>query len=135
MHIQTNILVSHRAFPPLWVQSLQATPNYHREGAPFHIALSTLVTLGIGLSHSPPQIISLRVLLAVTQAASVPAAAGLIAELHASKTRSTAMGIYLTSPFAGLLVSGVVGGYLAGVRHKSYSWRVFFFCVIFLSVY
>ncbi|MBM3803938.1 MAG: alpha/beta hydrolase [Acidimicrobiia bacterium] len=38
MHIQTNILVSHRAFPPLWVQSLQATPNYHREGAPFHIA-------------------------------------------------------------------------------------------------
>src|SRR5512132_2098120 len=39
MHIQTNILVSHRAFPPLRVQSLQATPNYHREGAPFHIAL------------------------------------------------------------------------------------------------
>src|SRR4029450_210745 len=39
MHIQTNILVSHRALPPLWVQSLQATPNYHREGAPFHIAL------------------------------------------------------------------------------------------------
>jgi hypothetical protein len=23
----------------LWVQSHQATPNYHREGAPFHIAL------------------------------------------------------------------------------------------------
>ena len=45
--------------------------------------------------------------------ASVPAAAALIADFHPSKTRSTAVGIYLTSPFAGLLVSGMLGGYLA----------------------
>src|SRR5262249_31388269 len=43
MHVQTNILMSHRALPPLWVQSLQATPNYHREGVPFHIALGAAV--------------------------------------------------------------------------------------------
>jgi MFS family permease len=85
--------------------------------------LSTLVTLGIGLSHSPEQIIVLRVLLAVTQAASVPAAAGLIADLHPSKTRSTAVGIYLTSPFSGLLASGVIGGYVA----QHYGWRRSFF--------
>jgi MFS family permease len=61
----------------------------------------------------------LRALLAVTQAASVPAAVGLIADYHGPKTRSTAMGIYLTSPFAGLLTGGMLGGYLA----HHYGWR------------
>lgn len=81
--------------------------------------LSALVTFGIGISLGPGQIIFLRVLLAVTQAASVPAAAALIADFHPSKTRSTAIGIYLTSPFTGLLVSGILGGYLA----EHFGWR------------
>lgn len=81
--------------------------------------LSALVTFGIGISLGPGQIIFLRVLLAVTQAASVPAAAALIADFHPSRTRSTAIGIYLTSPFAGLLVSGILGGYLA----EHFGWR------------
>jgi MFS family permease len=84
--------------------------------------LSAFVTIGIGMSHSPGQIIFLRVLLAVTQAASVPAAVGLIADLHTTSTRSTAVGIYLTSPFAGLLISGVLGGYLA----QHFGWRFSF---------
>lgn len=80
---------------------------------------STLITGFTGMAQSSTQVILLRALLAVTQAASVPAAVGLIADYHGPRTRSTAVGIYLTSPFAGLLTSGVLGGYLA----QHFGWR------------
>jgi sugar phosphate permease len=70
--------------------------------------LSTACTGVMGTCTSPAQIIWLRALLAISQAASVPAAVGLIADFHDSKTRSTAVGIYLTSPFAGLLTTWIM---------------------------
>jgi sugar phosphate permease len=84
--------------------------------------LSSLCTLLIGAASTSSQIVCLRGLLAVIQAASVPAAVALIADAHGSGTRSTATGIYLTSPFAGLLTSGVLGGRLA----QNFGWRVSF---------
>jgi len=93
--------------------------------------LSTLITGSIGMAQSSTQVISLRALLAVTQAASVPAAVGLIADYHGPKTRSTAMGIYLASPFAGLLTSGVLGGYLA----QHFGWRQSFLVFTILGLF
>jgi predicted MFS family arabinose efflux permease len=85
--------------------------------------LSTACTALIGAASSSTQIVFLRGFLAISQAASVPAAVALIADAHDSKTRSTATGIYLTSPFAGLLTSGVLGGFLA----QNFGWRFSFF--------
>lgn len=84
--------------------------------------LSSVFTGLTGMTSSPVQIVALRVLLAIGQAASVPAAVALIADAHDARTRSTATGIYLTSPFAGLLTSGVLGGRLA----QSFGWRTSF---------
>jgi predicted MFS family arabinose efflux permease len=85
--------------------------------------LSSILTAVTGASSGSAQIVWLRMLLAVSQAASVPAAVALIADAHDDRTRSTATGIYLTSPFAGLLTSGVVGGRLA----QNFGWRLSFF--------
>jgi MFS family permease len=92
--------------------------------------LSTVLTAFIGMAQSSAQVILLRTLLAISQAASVPAAAGLIADYHGPRTRSTAMGIYLTSPFAGLLTSGVLGGYLA----QHFGWRRSFWTFAILGL-
>jgi MFS family permease len=92
--------------------------------------LSTGCTTILGMCTNSSQVIMLRAILAISQAASVPAAVSLIADVHGPKTRSTAVGIYLTSPFAGLFTSGVFGGRLA----QTFGWRWSFFCFAALGL-
>lgn len=76
--------------------------------------LASVATLaGMGLARSMTELVVLRVLLGLAQAASVPAIASLMADSFTPKNRSTAVAIYLFSYNIAVIVAGGLGGGLA----------------------
>ena len=67
----------------------------------------------------PRQLLVMRGLLGIAEAAYIPAATALIAEHHGSDTRARAIGIHL----AGFSVGMVFGGSLAGYLGEHIGWR------------
>ncbi len=76
---------------------------------------SVLSLGGIGLVNSFSSLILLRIVLGISQSASVPAIAGVMGDCFTAKTRSTAVGIYLISQNVALMVAGCVGGEIADI--------------------
>jgi MFS family permease len=88
------------------------------------IGLSLLVwsavTLLTGLSRSYGELIVARGLMGLSEACYLPAALALIAQHHAPRTRSLAVGIHQSGLYAGLIAGGAAGGW-AG---EHYGWRM-----------
>ncbi len=89
----------------------------------FSLLFWSTATLLTGLSSSLWQLIVLRSLaVGGGEAFYAPAANGLIGQYH-QKTRAVAMSIHQTSLYAGVIVSGGLGGYIA----EQYGWKNTFY--------
>ncbi len=85
----------------------------------FSLAAWSLVTLLAALARNAQELLASRVLLGLAEAAYLPAAVGLLADHHASKTIGRALAIHL----CGLNVGLVGGGALAGYLGETQGWR------------
>lgn len=85
----------------------------------FGLAAWSLVMLLSSLAANATQLLALRVVLGVAEAAYIPAATALIADHHGSDTRAKAIGIHL----AGFSFGMVAGGWLAGYLGDLVGWR------------
>jgi sugar phosphate permease len=88
----------------------------------FSQATSTAILGAMGLTQNFSQLLVLRIMLAVTQSASVPAIASIMADAFTPKARSRAVSIYLLSSPISIAVAGWLGGLLADMT----SWRAMF---------
>ncbi|MGF7218688.1 MFS family permease [Spirosoma lacussanchae] len=89
----------------------------------FSLLFWSAATLLTGLSNSLLQLIVLRSLaVGGGEAFYAPAANGLISQHH-HQTRALAMSIHQTSLYAGVVVSGALGGYIA----QQYGWKNAFY--------
>ena len=74
--------------------------------------------------HTATQLLFMRALLGIAEAAYIPAATALIAEHHGSDTRARAIGIHLAGFSVGMVCGGSIAGFSAtvsaGVRHLSF---------------
>ncbi len=76
------------------------------------------VTLSMGYASTYNQLYVLRAVMGVSEALYIPAGLSLIADYHASTTRSLAIGIHMT----GLYIGQALGGFGATVA-AAYSWQ------------
>lgn len=83
------------------------------------LAAWSLVTGLTSIVSSGHQLLSMRVLLGLSESLYIPAALGLIAEYHCSKTRAIAMGIHTVGLHFGIVGGGTLAGYLG----DHYGWR------------
>lgn len=86
------------------------------------LAISTVFLGMTGLAQNFLQLLLLRILLAVTQSASVPAIASLMADAFTSRSRSRAVSIYLLASPISIAVAGWLGSWLADLLN----WRMMF---------
>lgn len=77
------------------------------------------VTLLTGWVASSRELLATRVLLGLCEAAYLPAAVGLIADYHPSRTRATAIGFHSASLSVGIIAGGAGFGYLG----ERFGWR------------
>jgi MFS transporter, Spinster family, sphingosine-1-phosphate transporter len=77
------------------------------------------VTLLTGLARNYGELLAARGLMGLSEACYLPAALALIAQHHAPRTRSLAVGIHQSGLYAGLIAGGAAGGW-AG---EHYGWR------------
>jgi MFS family permease len=85
----------------------------------FSLGAWSLVMACSALATTSTQLLIMRALLGIAEAAYIPAATALIAEHHGSETRARAIGIHL----AGFSVGMVCGGSLAGYLGERIGWR------------
>jgi MFS family permease len=85
----------------------------------FSLGAWSLVMACSALATTSTQLLIMRALLGIAEAAYIPAATALIAEHHGSDTRARAIGIHL----AGFSVGMVCGGSLAGYLGERIGWR------------
>jgi MFS transporter, Spinster family, sphingosine-1-phosphate transporter len=85
----------------------------------FSLGAWSLVMACSALAASATQLLVMRAVLGVAEAAYIPAAVALIADHHGPDTRARAMGIHL----AGFSVGMVGGGSLAGYLGDHFGWR------------
>ncbi len=83
------------------------------------LALWSLVTIAAGLVTSPAQLMTTRVLLAVTEAFYLPAALAIVADYHPAATRARAVALLIV----GMNLGPIVGGAGAGWIGDHYGWR------------
>lgn len=114
----------------LWVYGL-CSPIAGQIGDRFSksrlVALSLLlwsvVTAATGLSHSVTMVLACRALTGVTESLFVPAAVALLANAHRPENRSRAFALYASGQFAGIVVGGWYGGFVA----QEFNWRFAFY--------
>jgi predicted MFS family arabinose efflux permease len=85
----------------------------------FSLGAWSLVMACSALATTATQLLFMRALLGIAEAAYIPAATALIAEHHGSDTRARAIGIHL----AGFSVGMVCGGSIAGFLGDRLGWR------------
>jgi len=83
------------------------------------LAAWSLVMAASALATSSTQLLVMRAVLGVAEAAYIPAATALIADHHDSKTRARAMSLHI----AGISVGMIGGGWLSGYLGDHFGWR------------
>ena len=86
------------------------------------LVLFSLATIACSASGSANAFLAWRASIGVTEALYYPAAVGMIASYHSAAARSKALGIHQSAQFAGLVVGGWYGGWMA----DHVSWRAGF---------
>lgn len=114
----------------LWVYALLSPVGgwcADRFGRSRVIALSagvwSAVTLLTSFSQNYQQLLISRALMGISEACYIPAALALIADYHRGSTRSLATGIHMSGIYAGMVLGGVAGGWIA----DHYRWSVGFY--------
>jgi MFS transporter, Spinster family, sphingosine-1-phosphate transporter len=87
------------------------------------LVIFSVVTFATGWAQNQSQLVTLRVLLGVSEALYLPAALAHIATFHSNATRSLANALALTALPAGAGLGGFYGGFMA----EHYSWRIGFY--------
>jgi predicted MFS family arabinose efflux permease len=87
------------------------------------LAIWSLMTVLSGLSKNFVHLFLARMGVGIGEAGGSPPAHSIISDYFPSKQRATALSIYSTGIYIGILVGFVVGGVLA----KNYGWRVAFY--------
>ncbi len=83
------------------------------------LALWSLVMFASGFATNSTQLLVLRSVLGIPEAAYIPAATALIADFHGPATRAKAIGLHI----AGLSTGMVAGGWLSGYLGDHFGWR------------
>jgi MFS transporter, Spinster family, sphingosine-1-phosphate transporter len=83
------------------------------------LCLWSLVTTAAGLIETPAQLMTTRVLLAVTEAFYIPTALAILADHHTTATRGKAVATFVI----GMNLGPVLGGAMAGWIGDHYGWR------------
>lgn len=83
------------------------------------LCLWSVVTICAGMVTSPAQLMTTRVLLAVTEAFYIPASLAIVADFHAPATRGKAVATLIV----GMNLGPIVGGAGAGWIGDHYGWR------------
>ena len=86
------------------------------------LVLFSLATIGCSASGTASAFLAWRAGIGFTEALYYPAAVGMIATFYTSAARSKALGIHQSAQFAGLVVGGWYGGWMA----DHVSWRAGF---------
>jgi MFS transporter, Spinster family, sphingosine-1-phosphate transporter len=94
------------------------------------LSIWSLVTLGTGLTRSFPQLVMALGLMGVSEAAYLPAGLALIADYHSERTRSLATGLHMSGSYFGMVMGGVVGGWIG----QRYGWRPAFTILGFIGI-
>ena len=84
----------------------------------------SLVTLATAWVTSYEQLLASRILLALAQAACMPASVAIIVDYHRGSTRSLASGILLSGAMTGAALAGL-GGWLADRHAWTYAYAIF----------
>jgi predicted MFS family arabinose efflux permease len=85
----------------------------------FSLAAWSLVMLASAFATGATELLVMRALLGIPEAAYIPAATALIADHHGPETRAKAIGIHI----AGFSFGMVAGGWLAGYMGEHFGWR------------
>lgn len=113
----------------LWVYAL-VSPAMGYLGDRFHrktvivgsLAFWSAVTLATGFAKGFHSLVLALALLGVAEAAYLPAGLALIADHHGERTRSLATGLHMSGAYFGMVLGGIVGGWLG----ERYGWRLAF---------
>ena len=89
----------------------------------FSLLIFSAVTLANGSAQNETQLLTLRVLLGISEALFLPAAVAHIATFHSNSTRSLANALVLTGLPAGAGLGGLYSGFMA----EHFSWRFGFY--------
>lgn len=84
------------------------------------LAVWSLVTLATGHARNYTELVTARALMGFSEAFYLPAALALIADHHGERTRATATGLHQSGLYTGIVLGGVVGGWMG----QRYGWRM-----------
>jgi len=90
----------------------------------------SLVTWATGLAKGFHELVLARGLMGVSEAAYLPAGLALIADYHSERTRSLATGLHMSGAYFGVVMGGVVGGWIG----QRYGWRRAFTYLGFVGI-
>jgi MFS family permease len=79
----------------------------------------SLMTWATGKARNFRELILVRGLMGVSEAAYLPAGLALIADHHSERTRSLATGIHYSGAYLGIVLGGIAGGWVG----ENYGWR------------
>lgn len=79
----------------------------------------SLMTWATGKARNFHELVAVRGLMGVSEAAYLPAGLALIADHHSERTRSLATGIHYSGAYLGIVLGGVAGGWIG----ERYGWR------------
>ena len=96
----------------------------------FSLAVWSLVTWATAHVGSFRQLLQARALMGISEACYLPAALALIADQHDERTRSRATGLHQSGLYGGIILGGVVGGWMG----EHYGWRSAFMVLGMIGV-
>ncbi len=79
----------------------------------------SLMTWATGKARSFRELLAVRGLMGVSEAAYLPAGLAMIADHHSERTRSLATGIHYSGAYLGIVLGGIAGGWIG----ERYGWR------------
>jgi MFS family permease len=79
----------------------------------------SLMTWATGKARNFRELLAVRGLMGVSEAAYLPAGLAMIADHHSERTRSLATGIHFSGAYLGIVLGGVAGGWIG----ERYGWR------------
>jgi len=90
----------------------------------------SLMTWATGKARNFRELLAVRGLMGVSEAAYLPAGLALIADHHSERTRSLATGIHFSGAYLGMVLGGAAGGWIG----EHYGWRSAFTFLGFIGV-
>jgi MFS transporter, Spinster family, sphingosine-1-phosphate transporter len=94
------------------------------------LSIWSIMTLATGMARSFHELVLALGLMGVSEAAYLPAGLALIADYHSERTRSLATGLHMSGAYFGMVLGGVVGGWIG----QRYGWQPAFTFLGFVGI-